>query len=103
MSYLHHDFTKKTLDSLIQTAINKSGTQDEDSYYDSFVTPPNPDMGDLAFGCFPLAKTLRKSPVQIATMICENLENHPLVASAQAAGPYINFNLNTVIIFNFSL
>ena len=34
---------------------------------------PNPELGDYAFGCFSLAKTLRKLPVQIAEDIVEKL------------------------------
>ena len=29
--------------------------------------PPQSEMGDFAFPCFKLAKTLRKSPIAIAT------------------------------------
>ena len=32
----------------------------------SIAAPPNPDMGDLGFPCFPLAKVRRKSPAAIA-------------------------------------
>ena len=32
--------------------------------------PPDPAMGDLAFPCFKLSKTLRMSPVQIAQHRC---------------------------------
>ena len=35
--------------------------------------PPQSDMGDFAFPCFKLAKTLRKSPVQIADEIKEKI------------------------------
>ena len=30
------------------------------------TTPPRPEMGDLAFPCFPLAKRLRQAPPAIA-------------------------------------
>ena len=33
-------------------------------------TPPTPDMGDYAFPCFKLAKTLRKAPPVIAGGAC---------------------------------
>ena len=35
--------------------------------------PPDVSMGDLAFPCFRLSKTLRRAPVQIATAIAEKL------------------------------
>ena len=31
--------------------------------------PPDPAMGDIALPCFKLAKTLRRSPVQIASTL----------------------------------
>ena len=34
--------------------------------------PPNAELGDYAFPCFKLAKTLRKAPPMIATEIKEN-------------------------------
>ena len=39
-------------------------------------TPPNPDLGDFAFPCFKLAKTLRKAPPLIAQEAAAALDNH---------------------------
>ncbi len=62
-----------------------------------FVVPPNIKMGDISLPCFVLAKTLKKSPVQIASDLCsdfsadkEFLKN----ISVQADGPYLNFKFN---------
>ena len=51
--------------------------------------PPDPKMGDYAFPCFPLAKTLKKNPVEI----CKELEKKIKVSGVQvkAIGPYLNF------------
>ncbi len=64
------------------------------------VRPPKPDMGDLAFACFPLAKTLRKAPPQIATELTPVIETALVSAagrgeiaaikSVTALGPYVN-------------
>lgn len=56
--------------------------------------PPKPEMGDLAFGCFPLAKTLRRSPAVIATELAGKISamtGDGVVSEASAAGPYVNF------------
>ena len=46
-----------------------AGTPDE---LDAALTvPPKPEMGDLAFPCFPLAKALRKAPPLIAKELAE--------------------------------
>ncbi|MDH4224557.1 MAG: arginine--tRNA ligase, partial [Deltaproteobacteria bacterium] len=71
--------------------------------------PPNPEMGDYALPCFGLAKSLKKAPHLIAETLAlslapvvekENLkshppENQPLIAAVEAAGPYLNFRVNT--------
>ena len=58
------------------------------------VTPPNPDLGDIAFGCFKLAKAQGKSPADIAQTISEALKKgDQTIASAVAAGPYVNLTL----------
>jgi arginyl-tRNA synthetase len=37
-------------------------------------TPKNDELGDLAFPCFSLAKSLKMAPVKIATDLCTQLE-----------------------------
>jgi arginyl-tRNA synthetase len=61
--------------------------------HDALVEPPNPDLGDLAFGCFPLAKALRSAPPQIATALKEKIAADDLIEKVEAAGPYLNFTL----------
>lgn len=63
------------------------------SIAEALVEPPNPDMGDLAFGCFPLAKALKKGPPQIAQALAKDLALPDFVETAEAVGPYINFRL----------
>ena len=55
--------------------------------------PPNPEMGDYAFPCFRLAKSLRMPPVKIAQQLCGSWA-HEDVARVEAAGGYMNFFLN---------
>ncbi|MDD2785274.1 MAG: arginine--tRNA ligase [Patescibacteria group bacterium] len=59
------------------------------------VTPPKPGMGDLAFGCFKLAKQLGKSPNEIAKKLADDFgQLDPTIKSVQATGPYFNVTLN---------
>lgn len=53
--------------------------------------PPNPDMGDLAFGCFALGKLLHREPDQTAIDIAEQIEVGGLIARVEPNGPYVNF------------
>ncbi len=64
-----------------------------------FSTPPNPQMGDLAFPCFDLAKSQGKNPVECALSVKEILEKSDLkkygVDKVITVGPYVNFFLNS--------
>ncbi|MEN6595995.1 MAG: arginine--tRNA ligase [Clostridiaceae bacterium] len=57
-------------------------------------TPPSPELGDYAFPCFKLAKTLKKAPPVIAAELAGTLTLPEGVASARAEGGYINFTLD---------
>lgn len=56
--------------------------------------PPNRDMGDLAFGCFRLAKALRNAPPKIAAELAGQVPTTGLVTEVTAAGPYLNLRLD---------
>ncbi|MBU2691046.1 MAG: arginine--tRNA ligase [Candidatus Eisenbacteria bacterium] len=74
------------------------------------VTPPKPEMGDLALPCFPLAKSLKRAPAEIAATIAAahptgipadrmaslmGRPSAPGLTGIAAAGPYVNFKLDT--------
>ncbi|MDR3210349.1 MAG: arginine--tRNA ligase [Planctomycetota bacterium] len=60
------------------------------------VKPPQPEMGDLGFPCFGLAKKLRQAPVKIASELAAKIILGPgsVFTSAQAVGPYVNLSLS---------
>ena len=60
---------------------------------DMLEYPPDAAMGDLAFPCFKLSKTLRRAPVQIAATIAENLTGGA-IGSAEAVNGYLNIKLD---------
>lgn len=54
-------------------------------------TPPNAELGDLAFPCFRLAKQLRKGPPQIAADLAAKLAGKfPEIARLEVMGGYVN-------------
>jgi len=55
-------------------------------------TPPNREMGDVAFPCFHLAKVFKKSPQMIALELAEKIKDD--LIEAKAMGPYLNFYFN---------
>jgi len=63
--------------------------------------PPRPELGDLAVGCFAIAKAAKKSPAQVATEIAAAFQPTELLASATAAGPFVNFRLDRTQTFTW--
>ena len=57
-------------------------------------TPPNPEMGDYAFPCFRLAKTLRKAPQMIASDVAAAIEKPDSIEKIEVQGAYVNFFTN---------
>ena len=65
-------------------------------------TPPNPELGDIAFPVFAFAKLLRKGPPQIAQEVARRLgaaaaagtAGSPPRGTVSAAGPYVNIRLD---------
>ncbi len=53
-------------------------------------------MGDLAFGCFTLAKALKKGPPQIAAEIAQSFSADSAIEKVQAAGPYLNLTFSSI-------
>ena len=59
--------------------------------------PPKPELGDFAFPCFRLAKTMRKAPQMIAADIKEAIGDVDFLEEIQVQGAYINFFINKQI------
>jgi len=57
--------------------------------------PPKKNMWDFAFWCFPLAKQLKKSPIQIASELEQQIiGGESIIQSCQADGPYVNIYIS---------
>ncbi len=59
-------------------------------------TPPDPDLGDLAFPCFALAAQRRQAPAAIAAELGDSLSGRcgTFWEKVSARGPYLNFHLD---------
>jgi arginyl-tRNA synthetase len=69
---------------------------DEAELQRAIEVPPSVELGDYAFPCFPLAKSLRKAPQAIATELATAFQPSALIKEARAAGPYVNFFVDRV-------
>jgi arginyl-tRNA synthetase len=87
---------KKIIANALNTLIQKSGAGADTVTSDQVIAeiPPNPEMGDIGFPMFGFAKTLRKGPPQIASMVCECLASANEGGFAEAIGPYVNVRLD---------
>lgn len=73
--------------------IAKASNLDQTTVEGILEIPPKADMGDYAFPCFQLAKTLRKAPPLIASEIAQNIGNVDIVEKLEVKGAYLNFFL----------
>lgn len=55
--------------------------------------PPRADIGDYAFPCFQLAKSLHKAPPLIAADIAEKINKTEIIDKLEVKGAYLNFFL----------
>lgn len=88
---------KKEIANIIGKAVNIEATEIE-NYIE---IPKDTSMGDYAFPCFRLAKTLKLAPPVIANQIKEKIEieNTP-VDKVKIVGGYLNFYINNARITN---
>lgn len=63
----------------------------------TITRPPSPEMGDFAFPCFTLARTLKKAPNAIASDLASKVELAAPFAEVSAAGPYLNFRVDPIL------
>ena len=64
---------------------------DEATVGDWIEVPKNTEMGDYAFPCFRLSKTMRKAPNAIAAELSEKLELPEGFTKCEPVGGYLNF------------
>lgn len=91
-----HDQMRLLVSQKIQIAAKAlSFEMSLEEIYKSLGEPPNPDMGDLTFGCFILAKALKKAPPMIAAELAKNIPADENIAKAEPVGPYLNITFTS--------
>jgi arginyl-tRNA synthetase len=74
-----------------QAVASSAGVSPEDLKVEA---PPRAELGDLAVGCFAIAKAKKANPAQVAQEIAAAFVPNEFLASATAAGPFVNFRAN---------
>jgi len=60
--------------------------------------PPNPELGDYALPCFPLAKIYKKNPAEIAEELARKIQLNNIINKIEVKGPYLNFFVNKIFL-----
>lgn len=97
MNLLHDPLRLLLSDALAKAILPMGVSLEKSEIYHQLVDPPNADLGHLAFGCFILAKSLKKAPAAVAVELKSALLEIAGVTSIEAAGPYINFKFSALI------
>jgi arginyl-tRNA synthetase len=63
--------------------------------------PPRAEHGDLAVACFAIAKAQGKNPAEVAKAIAAEFTPVGMLASATAAGPFVNFRADRTAAFRW--
>ena len=79
---------KKEIAALLSDMIEGLTAEDIESMIE---IPPESTMGDYAFPCFKLAKTMRKAPNLIAGELAEKLAANQLFSEVKNVNAYVNF------------
>ncbi len=76
------------------TSFQSQGVPSIEEIYHQLVEPPQIELGDLALGCFLLAKGYKKSPILIAQELKSKIQTDEWLQDVRAVGPYLNFSLS---------
>jgi arginyl-tRNA synthetase len=62
---------------------------------------PRAELGDFAVGCFAIAKATNQNPAAVAQAIAAAFQPNEWLATATAAGPFVNFRANRAAAFRW--
>jgi arginyl-tRNA synthetase len=88
------NYRPNALKESISRLISGATGIDSAEIYQSLEIPPEENMGDFGWPCFPLARIRRKAPPMIANELALMLSPDALIKSIYAVGPYLNFRLD---------
>ncbi len=76
--------------SIVELIVKETGLDISD-VENLIEIPPKDEMGDFAFPCFGLAKSMKKSPVIIASELAKSLKLPSDIERVESEGAYVNF------------
>ncbi len=92
------DPARNLISDVIWSGLQSAGLGDlgnirKEDFYTLIGEPPQSNMGDYAFGCFTLAKVLRKSPADVAKILQGKIIPTADILKVEPVGPYLNFTM----------
>ncbi len=94
MNLMHDPLRLLLTEALFKAISTLSISLEKTDIYNQLVEPPNTDLGHLAFGCFILAKNLKKAPAAAAAELKNLVGAIDGVPTIEVAGPYLNFKFS---------
>ena len=95
---------QQSIQSVITEAVRKLGVAGLSEIH--LTEPPSPDMGDVSFACFEIAKAVKKNPAEIAQEFAKAIaQNMPtgqageIIKEVRSIGPYVNFFIKDEALF----
>jgi len=79
------------IERIRRALVNHSGLPEDEIKIES---PRDPELGDFAFPCFPLAKLRKQAPPRIAAELAGALAGAIEGVTTEATGPYLNFRVD---------
>ncbi len=86
------EYKKKVAEMIVKSLDSETSVED---ILIKIEEPKDKKNGDLAYPCFNLAKTLKKSPVIIAEELEKKIKLNDLISSVKAVNGYLNFYINS--------
>jgi len=81
---------------IIAERLGTAANIDADALMRYIEIPPRPEMGDYAFPCFQLSKSLKKAPNMISTELAGKIGKEGF-EKIEALGPYLNFFVDKAV------
>jgi len=92
------DMFRDDVEKAVSDALSKIGSDDVFE-----IEIPSTDAADLAVPCFILAKSMKRSPVDIAADLARSIEPKGLIASVRAVNGYLNFIMDKKALINVTI
>lgn len=93
------ELVRKEIRTVISEALESLYKEEIEPGIVVLENPPKEGLGDLTFATFPLAKTLRKNPGEIASELATYLSENQvkIISKVEANGPYLNIFLSRLL------